>query len=1116
MGILTKVRNTAIKTAEKGADVVAKASQLSPEQVRKIDDDRAKYLSEMPDMGSESIDILTKRNLEAIGIEVYNEYLPQLAKLYLPISETKNFEGNNRIAYFRIAKWAKDPEEDNIEKLMNVYQVLSEEDCNIALIYNRTVTECNIYLAVVNNGTEGDISEVDSFKERLIGALRGNFPGAELVIDSKEKGFGVNVPSCLECNGKTKKSVAIVSNLATEKTEKFVSQTMEKVIDGIVPKKEDKSDEYTIVLLATPLKDKIARKSRLYELYTALAPYADWQTNFTFTDTQSTGSSASFGVNIGMSAGSQDGTARAEGTQESTTNSVQKTDQRGGHVDVGTSANAGVNMGAAHAGGQKSVQTGVNYSHSKTLGIAKTIGRVTTDTINNATSFGVHAGMNFARSSNVTTTIGKNEGITQSFTNYGIKHVLENIEKQVVRMEQSSALGLWDFAAYVVSGSSVVANNVAHTYLALTQGEDSYMTDSAVNLWRADIPENIDGYDVEAEKAMNICKSLNRLQHPEFCLNQSAIPEEYITYPTAVTAAVSLSGKELARALNFPRKSVMGLPVLECASFGRDVQRFSPNKDSDCFEIGSVYHMHRKEDKKVVLNSNSITSHVFVTGSTGTGKTTTTLQLLSKLVNDDHKEDRHFLVVEPVKGEYKKKIGGKCTVYGTNLAVTDKLLKLNPFWFPKNVHVLEHIDRLIEILNACWPMYAAMPAVLKDSIERAYSNIGWNLQTGEYIDVFPTFYDVLEVLPDVMEDSTYSKDTKSDYSGALITRLRSLTNGLNRSIFCDSKGVSEEALFEDNVILDISRIGGVETKSLIMGIVMMKLQEYWINKDSFSDKLRHITVLEEAHNILRRTSTSQSQEGANLQGKSVEMLTNAIAEMRAYGEGFIIADQAPALLDEAVIRNTNTKIVLRLPDEEDRKIVGTSCSLNDNQINEIGKLPNYTAVIYQNDWIEAVLCYIDDFRDENPYKKEHSQVSHIETHDEKYLRFLFEEDQKVELTEEEKKLALSWVDTLAIGDTTKKMLRKAFVEEDYDKQILAYNMFKGKLISKALEENFDEENALSIAFRKVKNMYIINDKKLVEQICYLIVLQICELQREGEISKRFKDIAERRSIEFNW
>lgn len=44
--------------------------------------------------------------------------------------------------------------------------------------------------------------------------------------------------------------------------------------------------------------------------------------------------------------------------------------------------------------------------------------------------------------------------------------------------------------------------------------------------------------------------------------------------------------------------------------------------------------------------------------------------------------------------------------------------------------------------------------------------------------------------------------------------------------------------------------------------------------------LRHITVLEEAHNLLRRTSMEQSQESSNLQGKSVEMLTNALR--RAY------------------------------------------------------------------------------------------------------------------------------------------------------------------------------------------------------------------------------------------
>ena len=132
--------------------------------------------------------------------------------------------------------------------------------------------------------------------------------------------------------------------------------------------------------------------------------------------------------------------------------------------------------------------------------------------------------------------------------------------------------------------------------------------------------------------------------------------------------------------------------------------------------------------------------------------------------------------------------------------------------------------------------------------------------------------------------------------------------------------------------------------------------------------LQHITVLEEAHNLLRRTSTEQSQESSNLQGKSVEMLTNAIAEMRTYGEGFLIADQSPGLLDMAVIRNTNTKLILRLPDEGDRLLVGKAAGLNDDQIVELSRLDTGVAAVYQNHWLEPVLCKVEHFKGEKPYE----------------------------------------------------------------------------------------------------------------------------------------------------
>src|SRR5699024_3099557 len=123
-------------------------------------------------------------------------------------------------------------------------------------------------------------------------------------------------------------------------------------------------------------------------------------------------------------------------------------------------------------------------------------------------------------------------------------------------------------------------------------------------------------------------------------------------------------------------------------------------------------------------------------------------------------------------------------------------------------------------------------------------------------------------------------------------------------------------------------------------------------------------VLEEAHNLLKNTSGGESE----LIGKSVEMITNTIAEIRTYGEGFIIVDQSPSSVDIAAIKNTNTKIVLRTPEANDREAVGRSMGLSTAQVNEIAKLPSGVAAVYQNDWVNPVLTMIDKAEiTEQPY-----------------------------------------------------------------------------------------------------------------------------------------------------
>lgn len=1203
------------KAADGAGNLVAKASSLSSVQIQAMNDAREKYLREKPETDPEFI----KRRLGSYAIEAYEAYLTELQTLYRPISLGEIVDDtdslNNRIRYFEVTKWVTDPTENNLDKLTNLYRVLSEEACNIALIYDRKRSGVKVYFAVVNNSDSSFPGIANMLRDRLTAALRGNFPGVEIITEGKQ-GYGTGIPEPLKDIADC--SVANVSNVPTEKSEKFISQSMEKLLDGIVPQNED--EEYTIVLLATPSQEALARKTQLGELYSELSPYASWSTAFTYTETSGQASSATTGINLGASIGRQTGVTQTVGTNSAhtvnesesnahtknesesdaegtvNTNTDTVTDSRGeshsdstnksktnsntttessthsdssniggsstdskdtnisgsvgGGVSLGSVGHIGASVatgkstghsdttswsnsvsdiiakslskalssttGSAHTDTETfnkavskavsealskthSVTKGVADTVSKTTGIADTIGKMASTASNVGHSLGANIGANFARSSTVSVTVGKNETLTQQFTNFTVQDTLEVIKKQIKRLDQSAALGMWDFSAYFLSKSQTVANNAAHMYLSLTQGDESYLSQSAVNFWEYSARTD---YDIE-----QMLTFLRRLQHPEFVLDH--MEENWLMYPPHVNATVSLTGRELSYALNLPKKSVSGLPVLESVAFGREVQRYSAQSEPDeTVYVGKIYHMRKVEEHiPVKLDLQSLCSHTFITGSTGTGKS----NYIYNILNDIRSEyNRHFLVIEPAKGEYKNVFGGypDVTVYGTNPMFTE-LLRINPFSFPPYISVLEHIDRLVEIFNACWPMYAAMPAVLKDAIEQIYRDKGWMFANPSYYSTdFPTFADLIRTLPEIMESSLYSADTKSDYSGALITRVKSLTNGINGAIFCSDTEISGKKLFDRNVIVDISRVGSSETKSLIMGVLIMKLQEYRMKPGVMNSELNHVTVIEEAHNLLRKTSFGQSQEGANLQGKSVEMLTNAIAEMRTYGEGFIIADQAPDMLDEAVIRNTNTKIVLRLPNEADCQLVGKAIALKDEQIHELAKLPAYVAAVYQNDWIEAVLCKSERFADARAYSYEPKDYNlPIRS----YLTALFSLSEQIELNEEERSIVHNWIDRLDNGDYTKNLLRNALNGAKLTQQqlqVIAYNLFNGQKLALILRDASDTAQGLHNIEQEIRSSFRFEDQTIIDAIRQQICAALTTIDSCDDISRRYHFFAQ--------
>ena len=830
-----------------------------------------------------------------------------------PIVQARNDISSSEInkisRFYKLEQFVFDKSEDTRDKLVSVFQSVASVNASLVFIINSNKEKIDYYI-----GVKSFDKNPSQASDLLYKSLNGNFPG--IVFSQYESMKGKNAIVLnkkdlaeLEANiferGKnenTQKSVSAITGIAGLRAEKSAEyrfiQGIERVADAM------QGEQYTLMIIADPISSgRLLNLQRNYEnLYSAIKPFET--TDLTFGENESKSVTQSYSQSI------------SEAINTSIANTLSTTDT----TSVSNSETSGGNLGIGFFGVNKSVSTNTSESYSQTESETKTTGE--THTVSDTNGF------------SDSETKGSSKSIQIKFENKAISEILKKIDLQLERLQAANDVGMWNVAAYAIADNEMDSKTVAASYQSVIRGENSGIESSSITTWKD-------------ENLINAKEYLRKLCHPLINFEGKEVQSSSL-----------VTSKELAIHAGFPERSVAGFGVKNLASFGREV--ISETKNTRNIKLGQIYHMGKNYESPVNLDLNSLSGHAFITGSTGSGKSNT----IYKILNEAREKNVKFLVIEPAKGEYKHVFGKdkSVSVYGTNPNLTP-LLRINPFKFTSEIHILEHLDRLVEIFNVCWPMYAAMPAVLKKAIEKSYENAGWDLSLSENkIDkeLFPNFMDVMQNVIEIINASEYSDENKGNYKGALVTRLESLTNGLNGLIF-SSDDISDDKLFDENVIVDLSRVGSMETKALIMGILVMRLSEYRIAKVDINSELKHICVLEEAHNLLKRTSTEQSSESSNLLGKSVEMLANSIAEMRTYGQGFIIADQSPGLLDMSVIRNTNTKIIMRTPDFNDRELIGKAAGLTDEQIVDIVKFPKGVAAVYQNDWIEAVLCKVDKF-----------------------------------------------------------------------------------------------------------------------------------------------------------
>lgn len=900
---------------------------------------------------------MAKNALNLVDDVVLKSYLKRLDSM--DIASMPEAEGvDSSIVLFKINRMVYEEDEFATDKFISAISSMSFADCSVFLVIDGYRDKTDFYMGVKNNDSKRTtVSVADTFKSSLV----GQFPGIDIedcsIID---RGKNSSLQEQVLRRISNASSLSSYVGIPAFKDEdgkydnKNYVQGTEKLAQAMQGKR------YTAIILASNLTTDVVTEIRNgYEtIYSQLSPMATQQLAYSTNESLANAINRSKGVTQGKTKTQTIGESHTNGTSSSHGKSDSETKKSktavgcsvlGGVLSAvgfglsATGAGAAIGIPLMAAGGVMSAVGATGKS--KTSGTTDTYGTSQSDTENRSMSDAESHSETFTDSLGKTATIGSSKNYTLTIHNKHIEELTKRIDQELERISMSESTGLWSVASYFFSYDNdfASAESASTIFKSIMQGEESGVETSAINSW-------IDN----SQKMKMLTNSVCHLSHPVFWNNLTVNGENI-----KVENSSLLSSKELAMLLSLPHKSVPGFPVVEHVSLAKEVIRNNESLMKREVSLGCIFDLGKAyTENRVKLDVKSLTQHVFVTGSTGCGKSET----IYKLINETKQVGTKFLVIEPAKGEYKN-VFGDVNVFGTNPLIMP-LLRINPFSFPTGVHVLEHIDRLTEIFNVCWPMYSAMPAVLKKAMLDAYESCGWDLRLsvnrlsrGE--DVYPSFLDLFLSLEKVITESAYSEEVKSNYSGALLTRVESLTNGLNGEIFSVNE-LSNMVLFDENCIIDLSRVGSQETKSLIMGILIMRLSEYRMTgANTPNSALKHLTVLEEAHNILKRVSTEQSQEGSNMAGKSVEMITNAIAEMRTYGEGFVIVDQSPTSVDKAAIKNTNTKIVMRLPDEDDRKVSGKAAGMNDKQIDEIAKLPTGVAVVYQNDWVSPVLCKID-------------------------------------------------------------------------------------------------------------------------------------------------------------
>ena len=799
---------------------------------------------------------------------------------------------------------AKAENYDLLERWQSVLSAAHTMACRTALALIRRKGCTSVYLGACKEGELGPEPA-----RRLSRAARIHMPGMDLSAVEEKTGGKDSIQAALSSLNFTGVITGLPSSRQRRQGEINLIQTLDKLAYGV---KDDRGleQDYALLILAEPVPDQeiVSLSNTLLRLRGAIHRCVSMNVSASWT----------------------------EGSGKSVSGYAQL-----GHLFPGLLAAAGAFGGGLAAG----------------AAIGKGI----------ALLAGISAGGSRSRSYSASTSASHEE------KDFVAAYCEELVDKHIHRLQNGRSLGFWNTGVYVAGASESTVEAVLGMLRSIYSGHDTYV--EPIRAFNTGIHPGIRSYIRNYTLLpLPVAPEAQRALNQEFGL---APGQWHVFGPLFQNFSTPMTTEELSIAASLPRRDVPGLRFVHNAV---KLTANPPKLPDNCRSIplGKVMDMGMNTGLEYRLNIDNLVRHVLNDGITGYGKSTTTLSMLSGISG----WGVPWLVIEPVKTDYvewameynktrpqKDRIAiympGYDQFYGQKL----ETMRLNPFQpcapvgVPLNIQ--GHLDALASLLTASVSMGEVLPLLMKEALQDLADNaLGPDPATGRpiansnqadpaLIQAYPGFSELLDVVRALMERRGYAAENHQNITAAMETRIKSLLQGWKQDFFDAPSSTPGEELFGRKAIINLIGIESDEDKAFFMSLILRALSEYrsasyyylpqYRKALQSGDKLMHLTVVEEAHRLIALPSIHL--DGANPQGATAAMFSNMLREIRKWGEGLMIVDQQPSQLIPDAIKDTDLKIIHRMPSLDDRRAVGNCMGLNQEQIDLIAALDRGEVII---------------------------------------------------------------------------------------------------------------------------------------------------------------------------